>query len=119
MVQAILERGGVAEKVRLVEHIYDNIRAQGEPSRTFYANHFLARHVLQKSFQICPEPEVINAQCRAIKLMLKPSGLVRPEYAHLEPDPYVIRAMQDCQKEYIARRGKASAKRYPRVAGRQ
>ena len=119
VVQAILERGGVAEKVRLVEHIYDNIRAQGEPNRTFYANHFLARHVLQKSFQICPEPEVRNAQGRAIKLMLKPGGLLRPEYAHLEPDPYVIRAMQDCQKEYIARRGKASAKRYPRVAGRQ
>ena len=108
VVQGILENGCAADKVQLLVHMYNNFNLHSGPGKVHYANHSLARHVLQKSFQVYPELEVCEAQARILRLVLEPNGQVNPDYLHLDLDPYVVKAMQDCQREQGALR-KASA----------
>ena len=77
VVQGILDHGSTADKVQLLSHMYEF------NNFLYYANDTYARHVVQKSFDRYPEPEVRAAQSQQLALVLKPNGRLKPVYQRL------------------------------------
>lgn len=97
--QVILEKGSEKDIIKLINHIGDNFNWSLRQGKILYASHSLARHVLQKTFEMRPfQGEVREAQARVLKMVLETNGQVKSDYLYLELDKHVVKAMQDCQR---------------------
>jgi hypothetical protein len=119
--QGILEKGSAKDIIKLINHIGDNFNMYNfRQGKTLYASNSLARHVLQKAFEMrtC-QLDVREAQARVLKVVLDRNGQVKTDFLYLDLDHHVVQAMQDCQRAQqeskISKR--SSAKAHPRHNG--
>jgi len=98
--------GSTADKLQVINHVYDNFRLQTISSRPkcIYASDSHARHVVQKCFTVNAEtvPELREALARIVNLVLYSGGQVRPEFQHLDGERnkawHVLKEMRNYQE---------------------